>query len=641
MLIGRPSKHAVLLIVSGLINSAGCFRAAALIHARRRPGAPAFALKTARLTLRGGSHLAHGVQCAVAMTSPEVQYEQLAAIPTVTAGFLLPTMTPEGPPPAMLRRNQKDLFNNEARSHLLQFAALGETYARQAFPTELRDVGATVPSPSGELLALVRTRTVEGKREQSLEIWNADLLVATVKADTEQHGDIYAGDVFSCFEWSPDGSKLLYVAEAPKAKAVSFWRKNSADAGDRGLGKEHEYKDDWGELSTGKSLSRLFVLHVPSKTVKAVEGVPANMAAGQAVWSPDSTAIVFTAFPVEPRRLGVRFYNTRKSRIALLPAPTFTTAAQATPPQQGISTSSSTPAPKADSLRFLSAEEEWSARNPKLSPDGSKIVFVVSAVSTAHFSASKLVCAHWPGGPWSEIGILSTKTVIDIVQVPPSPEDFPGLFLAAEQLPRRVWLADSRRLVLHSDWRSRREMLVIDTELQGPAAVERVRLGAPGLDQGSWVLLDVAGSHVMAAHSSPSQAPTAHVIQLPAAASAVGGGLVLAEQHWELGGSHDQGAKLLKGIEWSVLSVQARDCPQGMPGAYDAILLQPAAASKDKASTPLIAYPHGGPHSNMGTEHYAACALLVLQGYAVLLVNYRGSTGYGQAQVRQGLGFRV
>ena len=52
--------------------------------------------------------------------------------------------------------------------------------------------------------------------------------------------------------------------------AASYWRDGSAP--DKGVGKEFEYKDDWGELSTGKRVSRLFVLHVSSNTVKMVQG---------------------------------------------------------------------------------------------------------------------------------------------------------------------------------------------------------------------------------------------------------------------------------------------------------------------------------------------------------------------------------
>lgn len=72
-------------------------------------------------------------------------------------------------------------------------------------------------------------------------------------------------------------------------------------------------------------------------------------------------------------------------------------------------------------------------------------------------------------------------------------------------------------------------------------------------------------------------------------------------------------------------------------GQFDGILLEPTgakeAAQKSGPKLPLIAYPHGGPHSNMGCEYYASIAVLVLQGYAVLLINYRGSTGYGQGLV--------
>ena len=162
------------------------------------------------------------------------------------------------------------------------------------------------------------------------------------------------------------------------------------------------------------------------------------MAAGQAIWSADGTGIILTTFPVEPRRLGVRFYNTRKSRIAVVPAPTWLSPATVPPPQQGQASSASAAASNTSALRWLTPEDEWSARNPKLSPDGSKLIYVVSADSTAHFSASKLMCAPWPSAALTRMPLLDSATVLDIVPVAASSEEFPGLFLAAEQLPRRV-----------------------------------------------------------------------------------------------------------------------------------------------------------------------------------------------------------
>ncbi len=40
-------------------------------------------------------------------------------------------------------------------------------------------------------------------------------------------------------------------------------------------------------------------------------------------------------------------------------------------------------------------------------------------------------------------------------------------------------MCDSRHIVLHSDWRTRREVLVIDTEARGTAAIRRLRVPAP------------------------------------------------------------------------------------------------------------------------------------------------------------------
>jgi acylaminoacyl-peptidase len=49
---------------------------------------------------------------------------------------------------------------------------------------------------------------------------------------------------------------------------------------------------------------------------------------------------------------------------------------------------------------------------------------------------------------------------------------------------------------------------------------------------------------------------------------------------------------------------------------------------------PLIVIPHGGPHSVSSTLYIPSYAFLCSHGgYAVLLVNYRGSTGFGQGMI--------
>ena len=45
---------------------------------------------------------------------------------------------------------------------------------------------------------------------------------------------------------------------------------------------------------------------------------------------------------------------------------------------------------------------------------------------------------------------------------------------------------------------------------------------------------------------------------------------------------------------------------------------------------PLVVFPHGGVHSNFGSNYSHIVAELILQGYIVTAPEYRGSTGYGQ-----------
>jgi dipeptidyl aminopeptidase/acylaminoacyl peptidase len=53
---------------------------------------------------------------------------------------------------------------------------------------------------------------------------------------------------------------------------------------------------------------------------------------------------------------------------------------------------------------------------------------------------------------------------------------------------------------------------------------------------------------------------------------------------------------------------------------------------------PIVLIPHGGPHSAFSAGFSVYLATLVACGFAVLAVNYRGSTGFGQESLTSLLG---
>ena len=67
--------------------------------------------------------------------------------------------------------------------------------------------------------------------------------------------------------------------------------------------------------------------------------------------------------------------------------------------------------------------------------------------------------------------------------------------------------------------------------------------------------------------------------------------------------------------------------------SVEAFLTRPAnlGASPASHSVPLVVNAHGGPHGQQGPEFNSTNQIYAGHGFATLMVNYRGSTGYGQA----------
>jgi len=88
-------------------------------------------------------------------------------------------------------------------------------------------------------------------------------------------------------------------------------------------------------------------------------------------------------------------------------------------------------------------------------------------------------------------------------------------------------------------------------------------------------------------------------------------------------------------LSWSSLLISPPPSPP-LNLSYTAHYIGPE--SGEKNSIPLIVWPHGGPHSVITTEYRTVVTFFASLGFGVLFVNYRGSTGLGEENVRVLLG---
>uniref|UniRef100_A0A665V080 acylaminoacyl-peptidase n=1 Tax=Echeneis naucrates TaxID=173247 RepID=A0A665V080_ECHNA len=141
---------------------------------------------------------------------------------------------------------------------------------------------------------------------------------------------------------------------------------------------------------------------------------------------------------------------------------------------------------------------------------------------------------------------------------------------------------------------------------------------------GSWTLLNIERDLMVVSYSAPNCPPTLRVGFLPARNSQEEVVWVTLEE-----------SQVLPDIHWQILTFTPppeQDNSQ-YPGLdFEALLIKPKEV-KDGIKLPLIVNPHGGPHAVFVGEWLLSSSVLCRMGFAVLLVNYRGSTGYGQDSI--------
>nr|XP_033782652.1 LOW QUALITY PROTEIN: acylamino-acid-releasing enzyme-like [Geotrypetes seraphini] len=466
--------------------------------------------------------------------------------------------------------------------------------------TEIKGEVLCRESPSGALKAVLReSKNSKGEDKQFLEVWNKNRKVKSVNLTAlEKHGKVYEDDQFGCLQWSHSETHLLYVAERKRPKTESFFQSKSPELSssiaeeEEGMGKlgkkdkvvkgdQFSFYEDWGEGLVNKSVPALCVVDIESGNISVLEGVPDYISPGQAFWSPGDTGVVFTGWWHEPYRLGLKYCTNRRSALFYVDL--------------------------IGGKCELISEDSKGVFSPRLSPDGCRIVYLNCDVFGPHLQCCRLIMYDW----YTKV----TSTVVDIV--PRQNEgNFTGIYTTL--LPLFCWSADSQRILFDSPQRSRQDLFVVDV-LAG--SVTLLTSDAP---LGSWKLLTVNRDLMVASFSTPSCPPCLKVGFLPSAG-----------REKEVTWVSLENETPIPGIIWKIQSLQPPSDQENAqyPGLnFECILLKPKSV-QEKARLPLVVIPHGGPHSVFVVEWMLYSAVLCRMGFAVLLVNYRGSLGFGQDSI--------
>ncbi|XP_054033269.1 acylamino-acid-releasing enzyme [Dryobates pubescens] len=530
-----------------------------------------------------------------AARGPAACYRELCRFPAVTRAavgaatggqtFLLYT---ECSRPDLSRRR---LLRFSRHYSLQRTGSRSITASPAALSAEIHNQLLSQDSPTGQRRAVLSR--CPGLGHELLEVWGSSGRSHSVDLTAlGKHGEVYTEGPFACLAWSHSETRLLYVAEKsrPKPQPPCPWDAPGADRPAEEHRDEQDqrfvYHEDWGEALSTRSMPVLCALDLESSSLSVLEGIPEHLCPGQALWSPDDHGVVFVGWWNEPFRLGLSACSNRRSGIFHLDL-------------------------DSGHCELLSAEHA-AACSPRLSPNGQRLLYLEGDLGGPHRQCLRLYppTANCPQITW-QTG--QAVTVLDVVHEPT--EAFAGLYV--EALPPRCWAADSRRAVLGTPQRSRTDLLLVDTET---AIITNLTAGSP---EGCWELLTLQWDLLVATCSAPHQPPSLVVAVLPPAGQEL-------PIHWV----PVKNSPTVPGVTWKTLQIQPPQSRQSptMHGtqAFEALLLSP---TDSMVPHPLIVCPHGGPHAVFDARWRPSMAALCCLGFAVLLVNYRGSLGFGQASI--------
>lgn len=428
----------------------------------------------------------------------------------------------------------------------------------------------------------------EGEKKENLfwELWTP-YRIRQVKDLKKIHSFLAAHPCFGRIVWSSNEKYVLYTAEAIGKKSAGFW------SGEEIVGDANMLKENFGENLKNITDPRLFVYDTEMNDAKEVD-IGVDVYPAQPWFKPGSSEFVFVGYEKFAYKLGVSAMINRKTKLY----------------RKNMETGKAEEIPIPDAFMAV--------QFPKYSPDGKFI---------SYYGVPKGTISHCP---CVALVLYSTETqetriLIDIVT--DFNENFNGIYGFHDSLAAYNWL-DNSTIIFQTPHNA--SEVIFTTDLSGNIT----ELPLPMEKPYSASILDISHGSVLI-KASTFTVPE-HVFQ------------AIKSQEWDIKildktfaswGSQDPS----NAIPHSLLSSEELSL-QNSISSYKTTIIPHTTSSiksvlyhKPENST-LIVIIHGGPHASGPVNYNYSSSLRFLLGFNSLVVNYRGSIGFGSKHLDALLG---
>lgn len=436
-------------------------------------------------------------------------------------------------------------------------------------PLEANKVLVEAVSPSLKLRAVIKKHVEEKstKEQYILELWSLTRRLKTINLSSlEKHGQVHSDALFGALCWSQDETKLVYVAEKKKAKATGYFDSASSTPSSNSTSDKPVPGDKFNyEESWGEQLTDVV------NTVLCVYSLS------------DDSVHVFEGLDDDLCPLQPSFGASSNTLLfsALKKSPFRLGAIYCENRQCGIYMAN---LQEGGEITEISSSKNITANyHPYINKSGTKLVYIqrqLSGTGDPHRGSISVM-----------IYDFNDKTNKLLTNELKSDGKTFSLFVMGKNVSFNIWLPDDTHIVLPNTLEGRNYICVIDTEtamLKSMIECTNFLGMHEGIFLASFNALNSENVSLMVVDFTDPPNPA--VMKDP--------------------------LKIDDDLETDSIIDE-----HGIVSFY----VMPKTVS---GTLPLFVTPHGGPHSTFMKYYSRNARLFCKLGYAVLLVNYRGSTGF-------------